>query len=69
MQVFAKFLQFLGLLAFAKIFGAEQNASGAPEFRVPSSEFRVRVATSESGWQHPSQGGNIRLLRVATSDF
>jgi hypothetical protein len=41
----------------------------ASEFRVPSKERKKdqRVA-SESGWQHPSQCGNIRV-RVATSEF
>jgi hypothetical protein len=59
----------------AIIIGAEQSASGAPHFRVPSSEFRApRWQTSEfrekkkerqtEGGKHPSQRvANIRVPR------
>jgi hypothetical protein len=53
-----------------RIYGADQNASGAPEFRVPrwrhpTSEGRseggdIRVPSSEGR----SEGGNIRVPRV-----
>ncbi len=74
-----------------KTVGAEQSASGAQghpnsEFRVPSPEVGrvatsdLRVATSESGWQHPRwqhPSSEFRVKkerkkerqRVATSEF
>jgi hypothetical protein len=54
---------YISYISLTVIMGADQNASRAPEFRVPSSEFR---------------GGDIRLprrqkrktdQRVATSEF